>query len=84
MAIWNGTDGEPKEELDEEPNEATAGASESDEETGSASAWASSESRRDLLMKSSSVRRGKEGTEGREDMIEEARVGGWKNKVIIC
>jgi len=53
--MWNGTEGEPVGELEEEPKDATAAASESEEETGSASAWASRESNRDLLMKSSSV-----------------------------
>jgi hypothetical protein len=66
---------EPKEGFDEEANEAAVWASESDEATGSASAWASRESRRDLLMKSSSVRRDSEGIGGRVETIEEARVG---------
>ena len=34
-------------------------------------------------MKSSSVRRGNEGTEGRVVMVEEARVGVWNNNVIM-
>ena len=67
--MWYGTGGEPIEDSEAEPKEGRTGASESEEETGSASAWASRESRRDRLIKSSSVRRA-----GREETVEEARV----------
>jgi hypothetical protein len=68
--MWNWTDGEPDEELEAEPNEGAAAGSESEEDTGSASAWASSESSNERLMKSSSV-----WWTGRADTVAEARVG---------
>jgi hypothetical protein len=67
--MWNGTAGEPEDELEDEPYDAAAGRSESAGDR-SKSDWALRESRRDLLMNSSSG-----WSDGMRALVEAARVG---------
>jgi hypothetical protein len=70
-ASWKGIVGEP---MEDDGESVPGAASESDEESGSASAWASRLSRSERLMSSSSIRRGVAGGAGRRSMVVVAMI----------